>query len=213
MLLLERAEATVTGYGLRFGDADYDCSTAHEQEWFQRARTQGTWKVPVCFDRRNLEYIFLLPEGRRALVACPLLRRDKQMVGLSLEDIEDFAKFRELRDALMREDQLKGKVNLHARVEEVVESQRKLTHDRKKAAPVVSKNAAKKGVREYRNEERGRENAKIHKDVAVAPSSTKATVPSVATTSPDPGSATTSLADFREARRLQALRERRQNKP
>ena len=132
MLLLERAEATVTGYGLRFLQADYDCALAHEHEWFQKARTQGQWKVQICFDRRNLEFIYLLPEGRRPLIACPVLRRDEQMVGLSLEDVQDYEKFLEYRDAVMREEQLAGKVNLHARVDDVVEDQRKRTRDRKK---------------------------------------------------------------------------------
>ncbi|QIL19746.1 Mu transposase C-terminal domain-containing protein [Thermomonas sp. HDW16] len=210
MLLLERGEATVTGHGLRFLEADYDCSLAHELEWFQKARTQGHWKVQICFDRRNLEFIYLLPEGRRPLIACPILRRDEQMIGLSLEDIQDYQKFLEYRDALMREEQLAGKVNLHARVEDVVEEQRKRTRDRKKDTPPVSKSAATQGVRDSRNEERARQNAKVHEGVqgtspAAAPSNTQATQPKAS-------ASTTSLSDFRESRGLKLLRERRQGK-
>lgn len=210
MLLLERGEATVTGYGLQFLEADYDCALAHEQEWFQKARTQSQWKVQICFDRRNPEFIYLLPEGRRPLIACPILRRDEQMIGLSLEDIQDYQKFLELRDAVMREEQLAGKVNLHARVDDVVEDQRKRTRDRKKSAPPVSKAEVKRGVREYRNEERARQNAKVHEGVQGA--STAAPPSNVQATQSQPASPTTSLSDFRESRRLKLLRERRQGK-
>lgn len=208
ILLLERGEATVTGYGMRFLEADYDCSLAHEHEWFQKARTQGHWKVQICFDRRNLGFIYLLPEGRRSLIACPILRRDKQMIGLPLEDIQDYQQFLEYRDALMREEQLAGKVNLHARVDDVVEEQRKLTRDRKKSAPPVSKTQATKRVRDSRNEERSRQNAKVHEGVQIpspVPSDAQATQSQAAASA-------TSLSDFRELRRLKLLRERRQGK-
>lgn len=211
MLLLERGEATVTGYGLRFLEADYDCSLAHEHEWFQKARTQGQWKVQICFDRRNLEFIYLLPEGRRSLITCPILRRDEQMIGLSLEDIEDYQKFLEYRNAIMREEQLAGKVNLHARVDDVVEDQRKRTRDRKKNAPQVSKTEVKRGVRDSRNEERARQNAKVHEAIqgtSIAPSPPSNAQAASSQSAPS----TTSLSDFRESRRLKLLRERRQGR-
>ena len=211
MLLLERAEATVTGYGLRFLQADYDCALAHEHEWFQKARTQGQWKVQICFDRRNVEFIYLLPEGRRPLIACPVLRRDEQMVGLSLEDVQDYEKFLEYRDAVMREEQLAGKVNLHARVDDVVEDQRKRTRDRKKDAPPVSKSDVKRGVREHRNEERSRINATVHQDLPGARA--EVTARDAPASKEQPSSTTaTSLTDFRDSRRLKLLRERRQGK-
>jgi hypothetical protein len=209
LLLLERGEATVTGYGLRFLNADYDCSVAHEQEWFQKARTQGSWKVPICYDRRNLGYIYLLPEGRRPLVACPALRRDEQMIGLSLEDIQDFQQFQSYRDALMREEQLAGKVNLDARTQDVVEAQRKLTRDRKKVAPSPSQSATRQGVRTHREEERARHNAKVHEDLPKpVTAATRAEQ-----NDPVPAAVPASLDDYRQSRRLKLLRERRQGKP
>lgn len=211
MLFLERSEATVTGYGLRFQRADYDCTLAHEHEWFQKARTRGQWKVQICFDRRNLQFIYLLPEGRRPLVACPILRRDEQMVGLSLEDIQDYERFLECRDAVMREEQLAGKVNLDARVDDVIEDQRKRTRDRKKAVPAVSKSEIKRGVREHRKEERARRNATVHEGLAKA-SDMLHTPVAQALPSNDATQSTTSLVDFRDSRRLKLLRERRQGK-
>lgn len=162
LLLLERGEATVTGFGLRFKEADYDCSMAREQEWFQRARTKGSFKVKICFDRRNLEYIYLLPEDRRPLIACPLLRRDTQMAGVSLEEIEDYGQMLQYRNAVMKEEEKSSVVNLAARVEEVVEEQIKLTSDRKKIVGPMPKSSAKKEMREYRNEEQSRRNATVH---------------------------------------------------
>ncbi len=202
-LLLERGEATVSGYGLTFGDADYDCSIARDQEWFQRARSKGKWKVQICFDRRNTEYVYLL-QDRGPLIACPLLRRDRQMIGLSLEDIQDYQQFLKLRNAQLREEELAGKVNLQARKEEIVEDQLKRKRDRKKTAPPVSKSQAHQGVREHRNEERARQNAQIHREqttdsAANAPQAPTAAMP-------------VSLAERRTSKQLQALRERRQEK-
>lgn len=111
----------------------------------------------------------------------------------------------------MREEQLAGKVNLHARVEDVVEDQRRRTRDRKKDAPPVSKAEVKRGVREHRNEERARQNAKVHE--GTLGTSTVARSPAALDAQPQAASQpTTSLADFRESRRLKLLRERRQGK-
>lgn len=207
MLLLERGEATVTGFGLRFQEADYDCVVAHEQEWFQKARTASSWKVNICYDRRNLEYIYLMPEGRRPLVACPILRRDEQMVGLSLEEIEDYQQFLGYRNALMREEELGSKINLHARTEDIVEAQKKLTRDRKKSVAPVSKAEVKRGIRDNRNEERTRRNATVHHDLPGGPIA----VPPAHL--PSPAAEPTSLASYREARNLQLLRDRMKEKP
>lgn len=207
MLMLERGEATVTGFGLRFLDSDYDCKLAHEEEWFQRARTQKRWKVKVCFDRRNLDYIFLLPEGRRALITCPRLRRDQQMNGFALEEIEDYAQLRVYRAALLEEEARSSAVNLTARVEDIVEQQRKATRDRKAKVPPVSKTQKSKGVRQWREEERARRNADIHANQVPV----RATIPAAPTGNvPLPA---VSLERYKEARSLQHLKQRRDRDP
>jgi hypothetical protein len=166
--------------------------------------------VPICFDRRNLNYIYLLPEGRRPLLACPILRRDEQMIGLSLEDIQDYQQFLSYRDALMREEQLAGKVDLQARTQDVVEEQRKRTRDRKKVAPAPSQSATRGGVRAHREEERARHNAQVHHDLPKP--ETPAARPPQGDPAP-PAAAPASLDDYRQSRRLKLLRERRQGKP
>lgn len=211
LLLLERGEAVVTGFGLRFGEADYDCKVAHDEEWFQTARAKGRWSVPVCYDRRNPGFIYLLPKNRGPLVACPILRRNDQMIGLSLEDITDYAQFKAYDLALMREEEASSRATLDARVENVVEEQQRLTRDRKNAAPKLSKTEKRSGIRANRNDERARQNATVHKQHQANMRDSAGTADEGPVDAAD-SVRTTSLAKYREERGLKALRERRQSK-
>lgn len=212
MLLLERGEAVVSGYGLRFAHGDYDCKIAHDEEWFQNARAKGRWSVPICYDRRNLQFIYLLPKNRGPLIACHILRRDYQMIGQSLEDITDYAQFKKYDLALMREEETSSGATLAARVESVVEAQQRLTRDRKKIAPPLSKTEKRTGIRKNRDDERARQNAAIHAEHLKGLG--MSTFPNTVTERGNTGDASgaTSLAKYREERGLKALRERRQPK-
>lgn len=110
----------------------------------------------------------------------------------------------------MREEQLAGKVNLRARVEDVVEDQRNRTRERKKDAPPESKAEVKRGVRERRTEREA-----CPSECQGSPGYTwdvDGSALSGCARRSAAGRVTTSLADFRESRRLKLLRERRLGK-
>lgn len=57
--LLPTADATVTLNGIRLQGMFYTSRRGVEERWFDRARQQGTWKVPVSYDPRNMDEIYL----------------------------------------------------------------------------------------------------------------------------------------------------------
>jgi hypothetical protein len=69
--LLHRAEATVTAKGICFRHPEvkigyrlrYTCELALLQQWFIKARIQGTWRIPIAYDPRTPQTIYLLLNG------------------------------------------------------------------------------------------------------------------------------------------------------
>jgi putative transposase len=57
--LLPRGKAVVTACGTRFNGMTYYSSLALRERWFERARNCGNWEVPVAYDPRLVDRIFL----------------------------------------------------------------------------------------------------------------------------------------------------------
>lgn len=83
--LLPTAEATVTLHGIRVLGNFYTCAKALEERWFDRARQNGTWKVKVSYDPRNLDEIFLHdPRAAMQFHICTMTERSRAYRQMSI---------------------------------------------------------------------------------------------------------------------------------
>jgi len=86
--LLPKQEITVTAKGLRFNTKlFYTCDRALKEEWFVRARNEGTWKISVSYDPRNMSHLYMLDDKNDAIETCNLLPDFMQFEMMSLDEI------------------------------------------------------------------------------------------------------------------------------
>jgi putative transposase len=105
-LLLE-AEASVTREGIRFHQLHYTCDRAIQEQWFQQARAgmKGGLKIPILYDPRSPDRIYLRPQGGQPLEICWLFEQDEATFkGCDWFDIEDMIAHRTIRMATDKRD-------------------------------------------------------------------------------------------------------------
>ena len=96
--LLPQGTARVTGHGIQFKGMSYTCSTAEAEDWFVKARVRGSWELPIVFDPRLPETIYLRLDNGRRMERCQRLDRDDKFAGRDLEEIEDFVDGQQVLD-------------------------------------------------------------------------------------------------------------------
>ncbi len=102
LALLPPGVASVTPTGIQFKGAEYICERAEKDEWLEQARIKRL-KVPISYDPRNMDSIFLrldLPEGRKFLrpdeedqpkpEVAYLMNKDLRFSGCDWQDVEDY---------------------------------------------------------------------------------------------------------------------------
>jgi putative transposase len=90
LALMPRGTATVThDKGIFFNKKKigYTCEEIENDGWFEKAR-QKRWKVPISFDPRNQEYIYILREEKFEYIPCKLLPEFEAYIDLFDEEIE-----------------------------------------------------------------------------------------------------------------------------
>ena len=71
--LLPADDATVTAKGIRFYGNYYSCTKAIEEHWSEKARQTRSWKVPISYEPRLMDRIWLRdPKGRKDFISCDL---------------------------------------------------------------------------------------------------------------------------------------------
>ncbi len=124
-LLLE-AEATVTHEGICFHTMHYTCGSAIQERWFEQVRTEmtGRFPIPVLYDPRTPDQIYLRPLGSQRLEICRLLEKDKaKFEGCDWFDIEDMIARRTIRTATDMRDS-RHRVELPALRDRIMEEAR-----------------------------------------------------------------------------------------
>ncbi|GAE37582.1 HMG-I and HMG-Y [Halalkalibacter akibai JCM 9157] len=113
-------DCTVTYSGIKFMGMYYSCDTAHQEHWFQRARNNGSWKVTVSYDPRDVSKIYIREIGAKGYEPAYLLNHQSRYLGKSIEEIRFL---NELEKQLYKEQQhseLQAKVELNVQIEEIV---------------------------------------------------------------------------------------------
>jgi transposase InsO family protein len=162
--LLPTAEATVTRHGISLlsprKDVSfrerllYNCDLAAREQWCVKAVMNGSWRIPVAYNPRKLDEIYLRLDNGRSLEICSLL--EDTFTGCdSYEAAEYFVDSASERDDA-KSTQEQGQAVLNANVDRIREQAEKET---KAAAQGKSKRERLEGSPQDRREERDREGA------------------------------------------------------
>lgn len=119
--LMPTGVATVTTTGLAFQGRFYTCPLAIEERWFDRARQNGRWEVPVSYDPRDMDVVYLHTSGKRmGFVPCTLTDRSRADRHLSSWELDQVDQREKHGRADRRTDAILAKADTDAANEQVV---------------------------------------------------------------------------------------------
>lgn len=119
--LMPVASATVTELGLRFKGSYYTTPKAVEDRWFDRARQQGRWDVPVSYDTRDLDRIYVHdPKSAKRYMIASLTERSRAHKHLTLAEIQQQEQIEKHNSANRKLDRQMAKADFIGNVENIV---------------------------------------------------------------------------------------------
>ena len=120
LCLLPAAKASVTARGIRFKGIYYLCDLANREGWFAKARSKGSFRVDISYDPRNMTHIYLRNVGDSPYEICYLADWQEKYNNKCLDEIIYLHELEKLAKQDFSSKKLEARVNLSARVEEVV---------------------------------------------------------------------------------------------
>lgn len=89
MNLMPRGKATVLRSGIKFKNIFYSCESAISENWFSISEIKGSWQIDICYDPRNMSYIYIPSENGQAFEKCYILDKCERYKNKTFEEIED----------------------------------------------------------------------------------------------------------------------------
>ncbi|BAY26828.1 HMG-I and HMG-Y, DNA-binding domain-containing protein [Calothrix sp. NIES-2100] len=168
--LLHRANASVTRRGICFrvpglnlhDRLRYTCESANREHWFIKAGLKGNWNVPIAYDPRKPQVIYLLLDGGKRMEVCELLPASKTFSDNSLEEIMDHLAEQEFANQETKHKQRQAKASLNAHLDQ---SKKVAQKKAKKAREGKSKKYLTQGIRANKQSEKYDEREKNARDL------------------------------------------------
>jgi len=88
--LLPEGTATVCQDGIHWKKLRFLSARGTKNDWWSRARTRGTWKVSIKYDKTDITGIWVLHDSDRSWEFCELAESDQRFRGASLYEAEDY---------------------------------------------------------------------------------------------------------------------------
>ena len=120
LCLMPTATATVTGKGIKFKNLYYSSKMALKENWFEKARNKGSWKIKISYDPRNMKYIYIISPDHSDFEKCYMLDYQKSYFDKYYEEIEYLQEKEKLEMKKMADNELQKKVDLMAEIESIV---------------------------------------------------------------------------------------------
>ncbi|MUG92905.1 DDE-type integrase/transposase/recombinase [Scytonema sp. UIC 10036] len=152
--LLPTASAAVTPKGINYQGLFYTCELALREQWFVKARAEGRWKIPIAYEPRRLDTIYLRLNGGKCLVSCHLIDTEKAFKRRDWYEAVDYFELQKQANVAAKTCQQQQKADFHAQVEQIVTQAKEQTE---KALTGNSKRERIQGIRLNRNLERSLE--------------------------------------------------------
>lgn len=144
--------ARVTKEGIKFKNILYTCNLANTEGWFIKARNQGSWKIQVSYDPRNMNYIYIKSDKERTFEACVIKNSHKKYFNKSLAEIEEIKSEQKILESKSVKKNLNYSINLYKDIEGIVNEAKKETDKFKNKNESASKKV--KNIRENKKEEK-----------------------------------------------------------
>ena len=117
--LLPNKEVTVTAKGVKFNKLYYVSSYMLENEFFSKARLNGSYKIRVSYNPNNLTEVYYIKEDGQSCDTLQLVTHLKHYKGLSEEELNKIIEYEKKLNKKAEENELKAKVDLYSEIEEI----------------------------------------------------------------------------------------------
>lgn len=149
--LLPRATATVTGKGIKFKNIYYGSTLALKEQWFVKARLNGSWKVDITYDPREMDFIYIRGIHKNSFERCFLLDHQHRYGSTSICDVDYLHQYEKMKKTEHKQEELTGKIQLLEDIEEIIKKAEKQV---KKEVVEISKSSRLKGIKRNRQFEK-----------------------------------------------------------
>lgn len=150
--LLPRDKATITEKGIRYKKMFYTTRKAIDEQWFSRARQNGTRKVEFSYDPRNMDIIYLHSNDEELFIPCTLIAHQERYKDKTIEEIEQLLEFENVDSKGFEHTQLESEVNFYSEIESIVKKANK--NKIEKLDKTLSKTKRTKDIKVHKKEER-----------------------------------------------------------
>lgn len=148
--LMPRGEASVTFRGIRFNGIFYSTERAINERWFVQARMNGSWKVDVSYDPRNLNLLYLRL-NREDFEICSMLESQAKYDNKSLDEITFLNSEERHAQTKYEDNELQSRIKLATEIDSIVASAKSKSRAERSNE---SKASRLRGIRENREEEK-----------------------------------------------------------
>ncbi|GBG55937.1 transposase [Sporomusaceae bacterium FL31] len=139
LTLLPKDTANITNKGIIFKNIRYTCDRAIKENWYAKpAATKKAQKIKICYDPRNLNYIYIPREDYRGFDVCRQIEHQSQYKDKSIEDLIYWQEQQRLNKAQGARKQFQETIDLHTGINQIVDQALKVS---------VSPNEASKAER------------------------------------------------------------------
>lgn len=149
--LLPQGSASVTRRGILFQELYYTCKLASDEQWFVRARERGRWQIPVAYDPRKTDVLYLRLDGGRCLERCELLPREGAFHGRDWHETLDYLTRRKVNEELAKTQEQQAQARRHAHQSQIIDEAMEKT---RAAVAGMGKWTRLQGIQENRQAER-----------------------------------------------------------
>lgn len=152
--LMPNGAATVTAKGVLFKQIYYTSSLLMKENFFEKARKNGTWKIDIVYDPRNLNFIYLKDDKGRKFEKLTMIEHQHKYKNKCVEEVDYINELEKLEKESIKYDKLREKVNLISEIESIVEN---ANSSYKAVRPVNdSKRKRLNEIKDNRNNEKNR---------------------------------------------------------
>lgn len=151
MHLLPTDIGTITSRGVRFKKMLYASDYSLKNNWFQTARINGSKKVKIWYDPRDLSYVYTINEDGE-FHKLNLLEHLTKYENKGIDEIKQIIKHEQTMDNKSKEQELQEKMKLYDDIQTIVGQGKRNTEAEKD--DYLSKTQRLRGIRENQREER-----------------------------------------------------------
>jgi hypothetical protein len=150
--LLPNDKATVTMHGIKYKGMLYGTKNSLKERWFEKARNNGTWRVDICYDPRDMSYIYIKNNNGRDFDKCFLLDHQARYKGKSIDEITYLLEYEKMQAKAAKKEELQSKINLLEDIEQIIEQAKNDTKNEVEEG--ISKKRRIQNIRDNRNFEK-----------------------------------------------------------